>query len=90
MRWNAIIAPLKFVGATIDSLLLVHQALEGWMERSMDARQLVEPVLWESSLKYIIAQGKSKLVECGPGSQIKSMMRRLNPNAWKEFQNIQP
>ena len=58
--------------------------------RSLLARQLVEPVLWESSLKYIIAQGKSKLVECGPGSQIKSMMRRLNPNAWKEFQNIQP
>lgn len=58
--------------------------------RSLLARQLVEPVMWESSIKHIISEGKNKLVECGPGTQIKAMVRRLDPEAWKNFQNIQP
>lgn len=39
-------------------------------------RQLVSPVLWEKTLKAVIAAGKVKLHELGPGQQVKAMVRR--------------
>lgn len=38
-------------------------------------RQLVSPVMWEQTVKAVIAAGKTKLHELGPGQQIKAMAR---------------
>lgn len=63
--------------------------------RALLARQLVEPVQWESTLRWMLSKGQSgaggcsQLYELGPGQQIKAMVRRLDGTAWKAFKNIQ-
>ena len=55
------------------------------------ARQLVEPVQWESTLKYLIGpMQKSQLYELGPGQQIKAMCKRISPAVVKAFTNVTP
>ena len=56
--------------------------------RDLLAQQLVSPVLWEQTLKNILADGPTKLFELGPNSQIKSMTKRVSMDAWKTFQNV--
>ena len=54
----------------------------------MLTKQLVSPVLWEATLKNLVSEGKTKLYELGPNSQIKSMAKRVSLDVWKEFTNI--
>lgn len=54
------------------------------------ARQLVEPVRWEDSVKAMIGAGKTSLYELGPGAQIKAMVKRIDGNVWKGVVNVQP
>ena len=55
------------------------------------ARQLVEPVQWEATLKHLIGpMGKSQLFELGPGHQIKAMCKRISPAVVKAFTNVAP
>jgi len=53
--------------------------------RALLCRQLVEPVRWETVLDAAAAAagGAPKLFELGPGAQIKSMVRRINGDAFK-------
>lgn len=53
----------------------------------MLARQLVEPVRWEDILQSLVRMGKKELFECGPGSQIKAMVKRVDGAAWKAMKN---
>ena len=52
------------------------------------ARQLVSPVMWESTVKNLLEDNKDELYELGPNTQIKSMTRRISPEAWKKFKNV--
>ena len=54
----------------------------------MLARQLVEPVKWESILASLSKLGKNQVFELGPGSQLKAMMKRVDLQIWKAMQNI--
>jgi [acyl-carrier-protein] S-malonyltransferase len=54
------------------------------------ARQLVEPVMWEGTVKSMIGTGKTSLYELGPGAQIKAMVKRIDGNVWKTVVNVQP
>ena len=55
------------------------------------ARQLVEPVQWESTLQRLIMDmGKSEVYELGPGQQIKAMCKRIDPAVAKDVKNITP
>jgi|AntAceMinimDraft_11_1070367.scaffolds.fasta_scaffold652036_1 malonyl CoA-acyl carrier protein transacylase len=40
------------------------------MFTEMLARQLCEPVQWESTIRNLAADGKSKMFELGPGTQV--------------------
>ena len=51
-------------------------------------KQLIQPVLWESTLKGMIHEGRTKMWELGPGQQIKAMVRRVNTDVWKGFKNV--
>lgn len=51
-------------------------------------RQLVEPVRWEDEIRAVIAAGKNKLFELGPGQQIKAMVRRIDQGAFGAFKNV--
>ena len=59
--------------------------------RGLLARQLVEPVQWEATLKHLTgSMEKSELFELGPGQQIKAMCKRINPAIVKAFRNVSP
>ena len=54
------------------------------------ARQLTEPVQWEGSVKALVSAGKRELLELGPGTQIKAMIKRIDGEVWKSVRNVQP
>jgi malonyl CoA-acyl carrier protein transacylase len=64
--------------------------------RELLGRQLVEPVRWEPTLTGLLSQqgpgrawgGCIQLYECGPGQQIKAMVRRVDQAAWRAFKNV--
>lgn len=48
------------------------------------ARQLVDPVLWDESVKYVVSQGITRFVEIGPGSVLAPLVKRIYPEAHVE------
>eukprot|EP00931_Biecheleriopsis_adriatica_P038365 TRINITY_DN21987_c0_g1_i1.p1 TRINITY_DN21987_c0_g1~~TRINITY_DN21987_c0_g1_i1.p1 ORF type:complete len:858 (+),score=224.55 TRINITY_DN21987_c0_g1_i1:51-2624(+) len=50
--------------------------------------QLTGCVLWEPSMKAMLADNITQFYECGPGKQLKAMMKRINADAWKQTTNI--
>ena len=55
---------------------------------SLLAEQLVQPVLWEDTVRAMIAAGKTEMYELGPKAQIKSMAKRIDAEVWKKFKNV--
>eukprot|EP00045_Choanoeca_perplexa_P005496 m.46463 g.46463 ORF g.46463 m.46463 type:complete len:345 (+) comp13154_c0_seq4:120-1154(+) len=51
-------------------------------------KQVVEPVLWETSLRNIIQDGYDTLYELGPRRQIKSMLRKVDMKVFKKTVNV--
>ncbi|RJO65513.1 MAG: [acyl-carrier-protein] S-malonyltransferase [Candidatus Omnitrophota bacterium] len=49
--------------------------------------QVVSSVLWEDSMRYILAQGVSSFFEFGPGKVLKGLMGRIDANA--QVKNIE-
>ena len=54
--------------------------------RQLLIRQVVNPVRWEDSVRWLIAQGVSQFYEIGPGKVLKGLLRRIDRKA--ECQNI--
>eukprot|EP00397_Hematodinium_sp_SG-2012_P000375 GEMP01000375.1.p1 GENE.GEMP01000375.1~~GEMP01000375.1.p1 ORF type:complete len:1958 (+),score=269.15 GEMP01000375.1:727-5874(+) len=52
-------------------------------------QQIISPVLWSTLISRMIADGITEFVEVGPGRQLKSMMRRINADAWKKMENVE-
>lgn len=46
--------------------------------RQLLIRQVVEPVLWEDSMRYLISQGFDAFYEVGPGKVLRGLMRRID------------
>lgn len=46
--------------------------------RQLLVRQVVNPVQWEDSVRYLIAQGADKFYEVGPGKVLKGLLRRID------------
>lgn len=46
--------------------------------RQLLIRQVVEPVLWEDSMRYLIAEGFDGFYEVGPGKVLRGLMRRID------------
>ncbi len=43
------------------------------------AKQITSSVQWVNTIEYIAAQGVKDLIEIGPGSVLKGLIRRINP-----------
>jgi [acyl-carrier-protein] S-malonyltransferase len=56
-----------------------------WLVKPMHAR-----MQWEATLIALVMAGKKQMLELGPGQQIKAMVRRIDPETWKAFQNVAP
>jgi [acyl-carrier-protein] S-malonyltransferase len=46
--------------------------------RALLVRQVVEPVRWEASMRYLLDQGFDSFYEIGPGSVLKGLLKRIN------------
>jgi [acyl-carrier-protein] S-malonyltransferase len=44
-------------------------------------RQITSPVLWEQTVKNLVAAGHKKFLELGPGSTVSNMIKRIAPEA---------
>jgi [acyl-carrier-protein] S-malonyltransferase len=51
-------------------------------------RQLTSEVLWDSTCKQMIMDGVKDFYECGPLKQLKSMLKRIDQDAFKRTENI--
>lgn len=46
-------------------------------------KQLTSPVLWEPIVRAMIKSGMTEFYEVGPMKQLTAMMKRIDPNMWK-------
>jgi [acyl-carrier-protein] S-malonyltransferase len=49
--------------------------------RRLLVRQVVEPVRWEDSMRYLMAQGFDEFYEIGPGRVLRGLLRRIDRGA---------
>mmetsp|Transcript_22102 Transcript_22102/g.56548 ORF Transcript_22102/g.56548 Transcript_22102/m.56548 type:complete len:505 (-) Transcript_22102:120-1634(-) len=55
----------------------------------MLGEQLVSCVQWEPSMRAIIKDGITEFYECGPNKQLKAMLKRIDPNAFKVTTSVE-
>ncbi|WP_297029858.1 ACP S-malonyltransferase [Thermogutta sp.] len=48
--------------------------------RALLIRQVVQPVLWEDSMRYLLAEGFDTFYEVGPGRVLRGLLRRIDRN----------
>ena len=48
--------------------------------RALLVRQVVQPVLWEDSMRYLLAEGFDTFYEVGPGRVLRGLLRRIDRN----------
>ncbi len=46
--------------------------------RQLLVRQVVQPVRWEDSVRWLIAQGTTQFCEVGPGKVLKGLLKRID------------
>ena len=46
--------------------------------RQLMVRQIVSPVRWEESMRYLLAQGFDQFYEVGPGRVLRGLLRRID------------
>jgi [acyl-carrier-protein] S-malonyltransferase len=44
-------------------------------------RQVLEPVRWEDSMRYLLAEGFDQYYEVGPGRVLRGLLRRIERRA---------
>ena len=54
--------------------------------RRLMVRQIVQPVLWEDSMRYLLQQGFDEFYEIGPGRVLRGLLRRIDRKV--ECQNV--
>jgi [acyl-carrier-protein] S-malonyltransferase len=46
--------------------------------RGLLMKQILQPVLWEDSMRYLLSQGFDRFYEVGPGRVLKSLLKRID------------
>ncbi|MCS7304536.1 MAG: ACP S-malonyltransferase [Thermoguttaceae bacterium] len=46
--------------------------------RQLLIRQVIQPVLWEESMRYLISQGFTQFYEVGPGRVLRGLLKRID------------
>jgi [acyl-carrier-protein] S-malonyltransferase len=41
-------------------------------------QQILSPVLWEESMRYLLAQGVDQFYEVGPGRVLRGLLKRID------------
>ena len=56
----------------------VHSHTDSAIIKKMLVEQLVAPVRWVETIQYCIAQGITKIIECGPGKVLTGLAKRID------------
>jgi len=70
-------APSVPVIANVNAL--PHEGPESIRVRMAD--QVTSPVLWEKSIRWLLAQGFTRFIELGPGTALTGFMKRIDKTA---------
>jgi [acyl-carrier-protein] S-malonyltransferase len=46
--------------------------------RRLLIRQVVSPVLWEDSMRHLLAEGYDQFYEVGPGRVLRGLLKRID------------
>ena len=46
--------------------------------RRLMVKQIINPVRWEESMRYLLAQGFDQFYEVGPGRVLRGLLRRID------------
>lgn len=78
-RLKAALADVEMHAPRIPVILNVDARPHDDVEqiRSMLVRQIVEPVLWEDSMRYLLGEGVDQFYEIGPGRVLRGLLRRI-------------
>lgn len=76
LKTMTIQAPNKIVINNVD----VEAYTTPEMIRAGLVKQLYKPVRWVETIQYFIAQGKTTILECGPGKILTGLNKRINKN----------
>jgi [acyl-carrier-protein] S-malonyltransferase len=49
--------------------------------RRLLAAQVISPVRWEDSIRYLLAQGFTRFIELGPGTALSGFVKRIDKSA---------
>ncbi len=49
--------------------------------RQILVRQILQPVRWEDSMRYLLQQGFDQFYEVGPGRVLRGLLRRIDRKA---------
>jgi len=78
-RLGAALAEARFTKPSITVVSNVdgkpHDDPESYREILLD--QLVSPVLWEDSMRYLLSEGYDQFYEVGPGRVLRSLLKRI-------------
>ena len=57
--------------------------------RALLIRQVLQPVLWEDSIRYLIGEGFRQFYEVGPGRVLRGLLRRIDRSVSCESVDVQ-
>ncbi len=63
------------------SNVTAEPVVDGGRIRNLLAEQVRSPVEWVASMRRLVAEGVDTFVECGPGSALSGMLKRIEPKA---------
>ncbi|WEK56231.1 MAG: ACP S-malonyltransferase [Candidatus Cohnella colombiensis] len=74
------LADIQFKDATVPVVVNVHAkpVVAGDELRSLLVDQVVSPVLWEDSIRYLIAEGVDTFVEIGSGTVLSGLIKKID------------
>ncbi|HUK03099.1 MAG TPA: ACP S-malonyltransferase [Steroidobacteraceae bacterium] len=79
VRFAQLLARLTLSAPRLTYVSAVDAAIHREPEdiRALLGRQLALPVLWQDTVRALIAQGAARILECGPGKVLTGMNKRI-------------
>jgi len=79
-KLKAAIEAVPFHPPTVPVISNVTAQPHGSVEeiRALLVKQLIAPVLWEQSMRYLLARGFTRFIELGPGTVLTGFMKRID------------
>ena len=71
-------ATLTAPKVTVVSNVTAQPAVTPDQIRDLLVRQVVSPVYWEASMRWLLAQGFQRFIELGPGTALAGFMKRID------------